>query len=151
MDDFRVAHLEYPLMPITVYADGSGTNPDSQILTLAICAMEDGLLASFTDRWKEAIQLHGLQELHMRKLGDIEDPERVNRLMCDVLNVLGHFREQFFYFRVCSVWRPDHAEAQQTMPLLRSPELLCVDFCLGGLAVPAADLERQGAVKIFWL
>ena len=36
------------------------------------------------------------------------------------------------------------------MPSLRSPELLCVDFCLGGLTVPVADSDKGDAVKIYF-
>ena len=136
-------------MPITVYVDGSGTG-DSPVLTLAAYAMEDGLLAPFATKWNETIQRHGVQQLHMRKLGDGGDAGRSGQMICDLFNVFHNFREEFFYFRVCSVVRSDHAEALRTMHLLKSPELLCVDFCLGGLSIPTADADTDNSVKIYF-
>jgi hypothetical protein len=120
-------------LPITVYLDGSGTH-GSDVLTLAACVLADDLLDSFNQQWREAIKALGLQCLHMRTFNNLAatEPEMVQARLRAVLNVCGQFRQKFFYIQTCSVLMDDYAEAKRMIPLLATPEELCVNFVSEG-------------------
>jgi hypothetical protein len=136
-------------MPVTAYLDGSGTHVDSEILTLSACVMADELIEVFRRRWNEALRIHGLSGLHMREVGTWPY-ERRAPIERDILNLLGQFSQEFFYFRICSVSLADHSAAKRGDSSLRSPEELCVDHCVGGLAIPGNDMGRRDTVLMLF-
>src|SRR3569832_1978775 len=136
-------------MPVTVYFDGSGTHPASEVLTLTACGIADHLVDGLRDRWGAALRKHGVARLHMRRFSDV--PEQVQLpLLSDLLNSCAHFWTEFFYFRICSVLLSDYRQAKAAMPVLKAPEELCVDFCAGGLSVHEEDHGHENTVRLLF-
>ena len=136
-------------MPVTVYFDGSGTHPESKLLTLTACGIADHLVDDLRDRWIATLRKHGVASLHMRTFSEV--PEQAQApLLCDLLNSCAHLWSEFFYFRICSVVLADYWQAMAAMPLLKTPEELCVDFCAGGLSVCDEDHGQEGTVRLLF-
>jgi hypothetical protein len=136
-------------MPVSVYFDGSGTHPGSELLTLTACGIADHLVDDLRDRWSAALRKHGVASLHMRTFSDLPVPVR-EPLLCDLLNCCAQLWSEFFYFRICSVLLGDYRQAKGAMPLLKSPEELCVDFCAGGLSVCDEDHGQENTVRLLF-
>jgi len=70
-------------------------------MTLSACAMADELINHSCDHWTQTLRAYGLNSLHMSNLSLPAGCR--DRLECDIFNLLGEFRREFFYLRVCSV------------------------------------------------
>lgn len=137
-------------MPMTVYADGSGTHGDSEILTLAVCVMASEVIEPFMELWNGTLARHGLTELHMRKFDWSFSgmPTDAQQIICDILNAISRFSRDFLYLRSCSVVKADYKEAKRKTASLKPAEHLCVDFCLGGLSTPAEDQGKDNTITV---
>jgi len=62
--------------------------------------------------------------------------EKVNRLVVDLLKVMSDHNNHGFQFRSCTALRDDYERAKREYPTLRPIEAICVNYCVGGLAVP---------------
>jgi hypothetical protein len=133
-------------MPITAYVDGSGMHDGSDILTLAAYVVDSGLIEPFSLEWNKALAANGLTALHMRTLD--QSASGTQRTICDLLNVLSGFSQEFQYLRTCSVIMTDYREAKLRAASLKPAELLCVDFCLGGLSIPGADQGKDDVIIV---
>src|ERR1017187_1308451 len=111
-------------MPMTVYADGSGTHGDSEILTLAVCVMASEVIEPFMDLWNGTLARHGLTELHMRKFDWSFSgmPTDAQQIICDILNAISRFSRDFLYLRSCSVVKADYKEAKRKTASLKPAE-----------------------------
>jgi hypothetical protein len=137
------------MMPMTVYLDGSGTHDDSEILTLSACGIADHLIEPFSRRWQETLREHGLECLHMREVNGFPDERRIP-IERDIFRLLGDFSQEFFYNLICSVNLADHAAAKTSESSLKPAQELCVDHCVGGIAIPTEDLGRRDTVRILF-
>ncbi len=133
-------------MPITVYVDGSGMHDDSDILTLAAYVMESRVIEPFNQRWSATLKLHKMTALHMRQL-DLS-AGGTGPLICDLLNVLSGFSQEFQYLRTCSIVMEDYKKATLGTDSMKPAQLLCVDFCVGGLSIPKEDLGKHDVVTM---
>jgi hypothetical protein len=59
------------------------------------------------------------------------DFKRVYRLVGGLFNVLGGMDRTDFFGTSCTVDLQQYREAKRTIPKLRSPEQICLDFCIG--------------------
>lgn len=128
-------------MPITVCLDGSSTT-DPEVLTLAAVVMADDLKERFAENWNTVLARHGMTALHMR------EDSAARALQTDLLNLVGRFREEFFYTLTASVLLPEYAAARIERPTLPSAASVCVQCCLGGLMIPEGDRSRPDSICV---
>jgi hypothetical protein len=126
------------------YYDGSGKD-DTRAISLSGVAAAEPEWASFDSAWKYALDAHGAQCFHMsdainlrkrfaRKNGWNE--HKVDALIRDLVKIMSGYRNRGFQFRSCTVIRDDYARAKSEHPTLRPLHSICVNYCVGGLAVP---------------
>ena len=137
-------------MPFLAYYDGSGTHGDSKVLTLAGFAAPQRIWATFNNAWRKVLDSHGVAEPHMREFGSMlnHGDECVRRLTVDLFNIIGSLREENFTAYSCIVPLEEYAIAKRIIPDLKSPEVLCVDFCVGGLQLTAEDLAEPEPILV---
>jgi hypothetical protein len=136
-------------MPITAYVDGSGMDGSSGILALAVCVMDSNSIEPFNQRWNAVLDRYSLKALHMREIGAQRRSDQLWGMLRDLIKVVSQSAADFLYLRTCCVVMADYKGAKQVMGAsLRTPEELCVDFCLGGLSIPAEDLAKDNTVTV---
>jgi len=138
-------------MGLKAYYDGSGKNDNvTKVLTLAGFAAPERTWTKFEAEWKDVLERNVVQSFHMSYAmtfnGQFErlkrwDEARRKALLKDFFNVLGKFRTDHFEAYSCSVILDDYRRANCTIPELRSPEALCVNFCVGGLQLAPEDFD----------
>jgi hypothetical protein len=137
-------------MPFLAYYDGSGTHQGSKVLILAGFAAPVNVWASFNEKWRDVLNLHGVTELHMRKTAALfnrGDQEAI-ALVKGLFNVIGSFRLENFTAYSCAVLLDDYVAAKRLVPTLKAPEAICVNFCVGGLQLTAEDLSEREPICI---
>ncbi len=133
-------------LPITAYLDGSGIHKESPILTLATCVIEDGHISRLESLWRETLKRHGLERLHMREM----ELRSMEPLFSDLANVFAELDSGFLYVRSCSVLLSDYRKAVRQNRYLPVPEVICLDYCCGGLTIPDADEDRPDTITIYF-
>jgi hypothetical protein len=107
--------------------------------------MESGVIEPFNQRWNATLKRHKMTALHMRQL-DLS-ASGTGPLICDLLNVLSGFSQEFQYLRTCSIVMADYKKATLGTDSMK-PARLCVDFCVGGLSIPTEDLGKHDVITM---
>jgi len=104
------------------------------------------LWADFDKAWKAALLKHGAEVLSyvrcdaLQKAFSVEkdwNEEKVNRLASDLLKVMfGPLESGINNSEVATVLRADYIRAKSEHPTLRPLAAICVNYCVGGLALP---------------
>ena len=126
-------------MRLAAYYDSSSDETQSIAVTLTGVAAAESVWQEFDDRWTAALDCVGA--LHMAPLmsscgrfsGWTEDQKL--SLLCRLWNVVGGFRNHLTAY-TCTVLLRDWKQAKAENQSLRSPHSICVNFCVGGLALP---------------
>jgi hypothetical protein len=147
-------------MGLKAYYDGSGKNDNvTKVLTLAGFAASERIWNRFESEWKDVLERHDVQSFHMSDAmtfnGQFElhkgwDETRRQALLKDFFNILGKFRTDHFEAYSCSVILDDYRRAKCTIPELRSPEALCVNFCVGNLQLAIEYFDTPKPIKIYF-
>jgi len=109
--------------------------------------MDMSLIGRFNQQWNEVLERYGVEVLHMRDVGT-ERSNQVERMLCDLLNAVNQFAADLLYLRTCCIVIADYNAAKQIRASMKTPEELCVDFCLGGLSISAEDIGLSGTVSV---
>ncbi len=139
-------------MAFQAYYDGSG-KADLPAMTLTGVAAPEELWQRFEPLWVDALDRNTVpdRDFHMTdlmakprrgKLADWDD-RRVEALLTDLWNVFGRFRTEDLAAYSCTVFFDAHKQAKQLIPALRSPEAICVDYCVGSLQLTKQQLASE--------
>jgi len=148
-------------MGLKAYYDSSGNkrNKSEKVLTLSGFAASDDVWHRFKIEWKCALDDNGVHFFHMREAMFLKghfngnngwDEAKVYALVKDLFKVIGKFRTEEFEAYSCSVILSDYQRARLRIPKLRSPEAICVNFCVGNLRIPTQDIETLKPVELFF-
>ncbi|MGC2696184.1 MAG: hypothetical protein WA738_10375 [Candidatus Angelobacter sp.] len=140
-------------MALKVYLDSSG-KPETESITLSGIVGTDELWAEFEPVWKEALDdndvpMHrdGYRRFHMAALFARDrgyegwDVAREKKLFLDLFNVLGKFRGTRLCAYSCTVMMEGYRRAKKEFPVLRKAEAICVNHCIGGIALTPEEKE----------
>ncbi|MGA2965104.1 MAG: DUF3800 domain-containing protein [Terriglobales bacterium] len=80
------------------------------------------------------------------------DEIRRKSLLMGLFNVIGSFRGASYHLlaRSCTVLLDDWRLAKEKLPVLPSPEAMCVNFCVGGLYLPKECVDEEKPVLLFF-
>lgn len=147
-------------MGFKAYYDSSGKNDNvSKLLTLAGFSAPENIWSRFEIEWKKVLINNNIQYFHMSDAKSLRgnfdprngwDENRANNLVKDLLNVIGKFRTKRFETYSCSIILSDYRRAKQAVTSLRSPEAICVNFCVGGLQLANEDLNLPKSIRLFF-
>ena len=150
----------YNFMGLKAYYDSSGKNDTvNKVLTLAGFAAPEDVWHRFETEWKCALDDYGAQFFHMSEAMSLKghfngnngwNEAKVYALVKDLFKVIGKYRTEYFEAYSCSVILSDYRRAQLTIPKLRSPEAICVNFCIGGLQLSPADFDSPKPIDLFF-
>jgi hypothetical protein len=148
-------------MALYAYYDGSGKkdNPNCKVITLSAVAAPESIWQEFEPLWGAALARHGVRKLHMSELmcfgGEFtkrrgwNQPKRI-ALLEDLLKVVNKFTGRHLLSYVCSVDLGAWRKAKREKSLLPSPEVICVDACVGGLELAEGESARYRPVLLYF-
>jgi hypothetical protein len=141
-----------------IYYDGS-VDAERRVVTLSgVGAIED-VWKQVRERWRAILERHGVIALHMTDLmgfsGEFRRDEGWNegrriQLFHDLWNVLGAFHDKPLWAYTCSVLISDWERAKNEIPLLASPEYICVDFCVGRINLPLESKDEERPFSLYF-
>ncbi len=148
-------------MGLKAYYDSSGNrgNKSEKVLTLSGFAASDNVWHRFETEWKCALDANGVQLFHMSEAMSLNryfsrnngwNEAKVYALVNDLFNVIGKFRTKEFEAYSCSVRLSDYQRAKLILPKLRTPEAICVNFCVGNLRIPTQDIQTLKPIELFF-
>ncbi len=125
-------------MTVKAYCDCSGkTENRSLFLTLASYFATEQSWDRLESQWPltlknyDALYFHAREAMSLRASYKGWGLERVTRLVSDLFNILGQMDRDDFFGTSCTVDLEQYHKAKATIPRLRSPEEICLDFCMG--------------------
>jgi hypothetical protein len=77
------------------------------------------------------------------------DVSRRRKLLADLFNVLGKFRNGLAAYS-CTIVFDAYDKAKAEVATLRVPEALCVDYCVGRLSLTAEQLADQHPILLYF-
>jgi len=139
------------------YYDGTHDDQREQALTLSGVVAPESLWTDFEKDWDNALaESHVYEDLHMRDLmhnkgyfADFSHQDKLE-LVGSLWNVFGRYRGTRLQAYSCSVLLPDYERAKKTIPNLREPEAMCVDFCAGGLQLTEEELSLPKPILLYF-
>lgn len=132
---------------IEATSESKGDKKYQKVLTLSGFAATETVWCRFEPDWKRVLDKYNISSFHMtdamRSKGIFKgwDKAKVNSLVKDLFNIIGKYRSEELMARSCSVLLEEYDEAKRDIPNLRPAEAICVDFCIGGLWIPSADIN----------
>jgi hypothetical protein len=134
--------LDVQLYP--AFYDGSGKE-DTQSISLAGAAHFEQAWADFDFDWMTMLGRHGAKCFHMCDAIALQkefspskgwDAIKVDRLIRDLVKVMGGHSNRGLQFRACTIIRKDYDQAKREYPTLRPLPAICANFGVGGLELP---------------
>jgi hypothetical protein len=136
---------------------------DASSVTLCGVQATESVWREFEPKWEAVLQKFQVKDnvLHMTYLMCLSrgfsrrhgwDEDRRRSLLTSLFNVIASFRGASYHLlaRSCTVLLDDWRLAKEKLPMLRSPEEICVNSCVGGLALPRECVGERRPVQLYF-
>lgn len=146
-------------MPVLCYLDGSGQHDTSKTWTLACIVAPRPTWEVLNVQWAELMSRYGLRNFHATDWASLGrafsrrkgwDETKGRQLHVDITCLIAKFRQDRLHAYTCSILMEDYERAKRDDPELKSPQSICVDFCIGGLQLTAEELAEPRPVHVFF-
>jgi len=135
------------LVAVKSFNDGSGKS-DSKAISLACAAALEPQWLEFDKDWGELLAEYGLRCFHMADAMALRNhftaergwsEPRVEEIVHRIFVILHKHQSMGMQFRCATVIREDYERARVEHPTLRPMASICVNFTVGGLAIPTGE------------
>jgi hypothetical protein len=148
-------------MVLKAYYDGCSDGHQREAVTLTGVAATEEVWPNFEQAWTEALRKHLVKDdiVHMVDLmgfhenfsrGNGWDENQRRALLVGLFNVWGKLYDYDLEARSCTVMLDDWKRADKQLEQLPEPEVICVNFCVGGLRLPLSCGNEPKPVLLYF-